>query len=73
MGNVTGICFEENPLSKERAAFQEWKNASDSLHVSQAILHFCVCVCLFSYLGSKTAMSSDGNFLPSGFFQASAG
>lgn len=45
MGNVTGVCFEENPLSEERAVFQEWKNASESLRVSRAILYF-----LFSYL-----------------------
>lgn len=34
------FALKKNPLSKERAAFQEWKNTSESLYVSQAILHF---------------------------------
>lgn len=68
MGNVTGVLLWRKPLSEERAVFQEWKNASESLRVSQAILHF-----VFSYLsGIKDGdRKFDSCFLASGFFQTS--
>lgn len=73
MGNVTGVLLWRKPLSEERAVFQEWKNASESLRVSQAVLHF-----LFSYLSG--IKDGDGQAVESltlvfwllGFFQTSA-
>lgn len=58
MGNVTDVCFEENPFQKGRQP-----SKSERIPLKGFVFHkpscaFCFLVCL----RSKTAMSTDGKF-----------